>query len=185
MERSVEPSFPLGELVLNLVGVCANFTSDAIRRWYLACVYFIIIITMQCNALTIPPLFLIYSSKGTMKISLAFGLAQQPIAMLSIKFGTVSKRSCSYRRTQTWNTRRTRTPCKTSRPFETHKSGSQSQWTAGLLNTGDLLNTGGLRNTGHPRLRRRSKPIPPLVARVLGANEKPSPRVGIRDAGVK
>jgi hypothetical protein len=109
-----------------------------------------------------------------MKISLVFGLAQQPIAKLWIKYGTVSKRSCSSRRTQTWNTRRTRTPCKTSRPFETHKSGSQSHWRAGMITD---LTTGQI--TGHQRKLR----LP--VARVLGASEKPKPRAGTRDAGAK
>jgi hypothetical protein len=107
---------------------------------------------------------------GTMKISLVFGLARQRIEKLWIVFGMLSKRSCSSRRMQTWNTRRTRTRCRTSRPLETHKSGSQSRWRAG-------------------RHHIRIPPLParPPVVRARGANERPSqsPWAGTWDAGAK
>jgi hypothetical protein len=86
-------------------------------------VWYPVFVLYYIAVLTSYSLFLIDSSQGTMKISLAFGLAQQPDREVVDKVRDGIKRSCSSRHTQTWNTRRTRTPCKTSHPFETHKSG--------------------------------------------------------------
>jgi hypothetical protein len=125
--------------------------------------YPFVCIILQCT--DIISSFLIDSSQGTMKISLAFGLAATDREVVD-KVRDGIKRSCSSRHTQTWNTRRTRTPYRQvilskHTSLEAKVTGGRNDNRSDISRTADL--TIG---------RDRSSQTQNYLARVLGANKE-------------
>jgi hypothetical protein len=105
--------------------------------------------------------------KGTMKISLlAFGLAQQQIAKLWIKYRTVSK-DLAARHTQTWNTKR----------IKTHRTNPFMASLEAKVNGGRNDNQSSA--TGQANRSSSTKPSQTTRLGVLGASGRPSQNAGV------